>query len=55
MYRIKLPPVFRAVFQRVGLVELKRIALLRIDIHSHHIESRPVVTHPGATGTTKQI
>jgi len=41
--------------QRVALVELERVAGLWPDVHAHHVESGPVVTHRRAARPAEQV
>jgi len=56
MDSVELMPMLRYILQRITLHKLKRIILLRRNIHPHDlIESGLVITHPGATCPTEQI
>jgi hypothetical protein len=43
------------VFERVGLVKLKRVSRLRLDVNSDNIKSRSMVSHTCPTGPAKQV
>ncbi|MFZ2739019.1 MAG: hypothetical protein WAY02_12395, partial [Burkholderiaceae bacterium] len=38
----------------VGLVELKRVVLLKLQVHAHHVEASTVVAHRRTAGATKE-
>jgi hypothetical protein len=41
--------------QSLALVKRERIPRLRLDVHAHHFEPRPVVAHRTSSRSTKQI
>jgi hypothetical protein len=43
------------ILQRVGLVELERVARLRVDVDPDDLESGLVVADCGPTGSTEEI
>jgi len=48
--------MFREVVQGIGLDELKRIVLLRCNIHPDYvIETGPMVAHRGTASPTEQV
>jgi len=53
MDRVELMPVLPAEFQRIGLVELERIVLLRGDVHTDDLEARTMVSHRGPARSTE--
>ena len=55
MNYIKLPPMLCEIFERVCLVEFKRIMRLGLDVHADHIKARAVIDHPCTARTAKQI
>jgi hypothetical protein len=52
---IKLPPVLRNIFQRIGLVELEGIVRLRQVIHADNRESCTVIAHRCPACPTEQV
>src|SRR5512139_3588843 len=45
VYRVKLRAMLGAVFERVGLMKLERIARHRLAVHAHYIKSSAIVAH----------
>lgn len=41
--------------KRIRLNELKRVAGLRVDVDTHHVETGPVVPHSRAASTAEKI
>lgn len=52
---IKLPPVSLNEFERIPLMELKRVIRLRLNIDPHHIKTRPMVSHRTPARPTTRI
>jgi hypothetical protein len=52
---VELVRIGRQVLERVGLVELERVAGLPADVHADDIEPSAVVAHASATGAAEQV
>jgi hypothetical protein len=52
---VELMPMLSQELQRIALMELERVARLRVDVHSHYLESCPVVSHAGATSAAEEV
>jgi hypothetical protein len=52
---VKFVSVFRYEFQRIGLMEFKRVMLLRHVVHANHLESRVMVANAATASTAKQV
>ena len=47
--------IAQRVLQRIALVELEGVVRLRLDVHAHHVEARPVVAHRRSAGAAEQV